>query len=35
MRSHEESLKRLGLDRIDILHLHDPDDYFDESKKAV
>ena len=34
MRSHEESLKRLGLDRIDILHLHDPDDYFDESKKG-
>ena len=34
MRSHEESLKRLGLDRIDILHLHDPDDYFDESKKS-
>lgn len=25
MRSFEESLKRLGLDRIDILHLHDPD----------
>lgn len=25
MRSFEESLRRLGLDRIDILHLHDPD----------
>lgn len=25
MRSFEESLQRLGLDRIDILHLHDPD----------
>jgi D-threo-aldose 1-dehydrogenase len=25
MRSFEESLGRLGLDRIDILHLHDPD----------
>ena len=34
MRSHEESLKRLGLDRIDILHLHDPDDYFDDSKNG-
>ena len=25
MRSFEESLTRLGLDRIDILHIHDPD----------
>ncbi|MFM8678079.1 MAG: aldo/keto reductase [Alphaproteobacteria bacterium] len=25
MRSFEESLARLGLDRIDILHVHDPD----------
>jgi D-threo-aldose 1-dehydrogenase len=25
MRSHEASLKRLGLDRIDILYVHDPD----------
>ncbi|WP_407541710.1 aldo/keto reductase (plasmid) [Deinococcus radiomollis] len=25
MRSHEESLKRLGLDRIDTLFIHDPD----------
>ncbi|CAB1077605.1 L-fuco-beta-pyranose dehydrogenase (EC [Olavius algarvensis Delta 1 endosymbiont] len=29
MRSHEESLERLGLDRIDILHIHDPDDHFE------
>ncbi len=29
MRSFEESLERLRLDRIDILHIHDPDDYFD------
>tara|TARA_Y100000591_G_scaffold95257_1_gene80667 strand:- start:1454 stop:2494 length:1041 start_codon:yes stop_codon:yes gene_type:complete len=34
MKSYEESLKRLGLDRIDILHLHDPDDYFDDSKNG-
>lgn len=27
VRSHEESLQRLGLDRVDILHIHDPDDY--------
>ncbi|GAA4942065.1 aldo/keto reductase [Actinoplanes utahensis] len=26
--SHRESLERLGLDRVDILHLHDPDDHF-------
>lgn len=26
-RSIEESLERLGLDRIDLVHLHDPDDH--------
>ena len=31
MRSVEESLERLGLDRIDILHIHDPDDHHDEA----
>jgi len=31
MRSVEESLTRLGLDRIDILHIHDPDDHYDEA----
>ncbi|GAA4607073.1 D-threo-aldose 1-dehydrogenase [Actinoplanes octamycinicus] len=25
---HAASLERLGLDRVDILHLHDPDDHF-------
>jgi D-threo-aldose 1-dehydrogenase len=29
LRSFEESLERLGVDRIDILHIHDPDDYYD------
>src|SRR5258708_4479215 len=29
LRSVEESLARLGLDRIDILHVHDPDDHPD------
>ncbi len=29
-RSLSESLERLGLDRVDILYLHDPDDYWDE-----
>lgn len=31
MRSFEESLKRLGLDRVDILHIHDPDNYYDQA----
>ena len=30
MRSFEESLKRLNLDRVDVLHIHDPDDAYDE-----
>jgi len=29
MRSFEESLGRLGIDRIDILHIHDPDNHYD------
>jgi D-threo-aldose 1-dehydrogenase len=29
MRSVEESLDRLGLDRVDVLLLHDPDDHYD------
>jgi D-threo-aldose 1-dehydrogenase len=31
MRSVDESLQRLGLDRIDILHVHDPDHHGDEA----
>ena len=31
MRSVEESLARFGLDRIDVLHIHDPDDHYDEA----
>ncbi len=31
MRSMEESLDRLGLDRVDILLVHDPDDHYDEA----
>ena len=31
MRSVESSLTRLGLDRIDTLLIHDPDDYFEEA----
>jgi D-threo-aldose 1-dehydrogenase len=31
LRSVEESLGRLGTDRIDLLHVHDPDDHIDEA----
>jgi D-threo-aldose 1-dehydrogenase len=31
MQSFAESLERLGLDRIDILHIHDPDNHYDEA----
>ncbi len=31
LRSLEESLGRLGLDRVDIAFVHDPDDHFDEA----
>ena len=32
LRSLEESLKRLGLDRVDIALIHDPDDHYEQSK---
>ena len=31
MRSLEESLERLGVERIDILHIHDPDNHWQEA----
>ena len=31
LRSVEQSLERLGLDRVDVLYLHDPDDHWDEA----
>ena len=31
LRSHAESLDRLGLERVDIAHIHDPDDDFEEA----
>ena len=31
MRSVEESLARLGLDRIDVLLVHDPDDHYEDA----
>lgn len=35
MRSFNESLKRLQVDRVDILHIHDPDDHYDEAIKGA
>jgi D-threo-aldose 1-dehydrogenase len=35
MRSVEESLARLGLDRIDILFIHDPDHHYDDAIKGA
>jgi D-threo-aldose 1-dehydrogenase len=35
MQSFEESLKRLGVDRIDILHIHDPDSHYQEAIKGA
>lgn len=34
LRSLDESLKRLGLDRVDILHIHDPDNHYEEAMKG-
>ncbi len=31
MRSFEESLKRLNVERIDILHIHDPDNHYKQA----
>lgn len=35
MRSFESSLERLGVDRIDILHIHDPDDHYEDAIKGA
>ncbi|MCY3713296.1 MAG: aldo/keto reductase [Gemmatimonadetes bacterium] len=34
LRSLEESLTRLGLDRVDILHIHDPDNHYEEAMEG-
>jgi D-threo-aldose 1-dehydrogenase len=31
LRSVAESLERLGLDRVDVLHIHDPDEHYEEA----
>lgn len=35
MRSVEESLRRLRLDRLDILHIHDPDEHYEEAVRGA
>lgn len=35
MRSVEESLGRLGMDRVDVLLIHDPDDHYDEALRGA
>src|SRR5262245_28289820 len=35
MRSVEESLKRLQTNRIDILHIHDPDRYYEQARRGA
>ena len=34
-RSLESSLERLGADRVDIVHIHDPDDHIDEALEGT
>jgi D-threo-aldose 1-dehydrogenase len=31
LRSLDESLERLGVDRVDVVHIHDPDNHFDDA----
>jgi D-threo-aldose 1-dehydrogenase len=33
-QSVEESLRRIGIDRFDVLHLHDPDDHFAQASST-
>ena len=35
MRSLEESYKRLGIDRVDIVHIHDPDESYAEAMNGA
>ncbi len=35
LRSIDESLRRLGLDRVDIVYLHDPDDHWSEAIQSA
>jgi D-threo-aldose 1-dehydrogenase len=35
MRSFEESLTRLQMDRIDVIHIHDPDDHYEQALQGA
>ena len=35
LRSLESSLDRLGLDRIDLVYVHDPDDHWDQARREA
>ena len=35
LRSVDASLERLGVDRIDLLHVHDPDDHLDDAENSA
>jgi D-threo-aldose 1-dehydrogenase len=35
MRSVEESRARLGIERLDVLHIHDPDDHYEEALEGA
>ena len=35
MRSFEQSLQRLNLERVDILHIHDPDEHWEQAIKGA
>ncbi len=35
MRSLAESLDRLGLDRVDVLHIHDPDEHYEQALEGA
>jgi D-threo-aldose 1-dehydrogenase len=35
LRSLDESLERLGLDRVDVVHIHDPDDHFEQARTGA
>lgn len=35
LQSLEESLERLGLDRVDVVHIHDPDDHYADALRGA
>jgi D-threo-aldose 1-dehydrogenase len=35
MRAFESSLERLGLDAVDVLHIHDPDDHYEQALREA